>query len=215
VGGETPETPRTPGKERLPNLPTFWERAREAQQKALEKALARQANNEKVIPAEAKKYVGSSAWAESANRPPYGPGRNKCNLFVYEVLNGAGTPVSMKTRLSISQLEYVKYPPLAGQWADPRADIPGWEVVTNPRPGDVVAMKEDYSDASGHVGIVTGPGTSASVSSYTGTVVENDWGFRADQKDDVVFRRYVGPPEPPSPPPASDRKWPTRGRNAP
>jgi cell wall-associated NlpC family hydrolase len=214
MGGDSPEPERTPGKERLPRLPTFWERAREAQRKAVEAALARQANNEKVIPAEAKKHVGSMAWDYNAKRPPYSSGTNKCNLFVYEVLNAAGTPVQMKTRLSISQLEYVKYPPLAGQWADPRADIPGWEVVTNPRPGDVVAMKENYGDASGHVGIVTGPGTTASVSSHTGSVVENDWGFRADQKEDVVFRRYVGPPEPPPPPPP-ERKWPTRGRNAP
>jgi cell wall-associated NlpC family hydrolase len=208
MGGDAP--PRTPGKERLPTLAEYWQ---EAKRKALAEAQARQARNETAIPAEAKKHVGSSAWAHSANKPPYSPGTNKCNLFVYEVLNGAGTPVPMKIRFSWRSFGNVKYPPLAGQWADPDVTIPGWEVVQSPRPGDVVAMKEDYSDASGHVGIVSGPGTSVSVSSSTGSVVENDWGFRSDQKD-VVFRRYVGAPEPKTPV-WTDQKWPTRGRNAP
>jgi cell wall-associated NlpC family hydrolase len=208
MGGETP--PRTPGSERLPTLPELF---MELSRQALAKAQARQARNETVIPAEAKKHVGSTAWDHQASRPPYSSGTNKCNLFVYEVLNAAGMPVPMKIRFSWREFGNVKYPPLAGQWADPHVEIPGWEVVTNPRPGDVVAMKEDYSDASGHVGIVTGPGTSASVSSLTGTVVENDWGFRAGQND-VVFRRYVGAPEPRTPV-WMDQKWPTRGRNAP
>jgi hypothetical protein len=201
----------TPGKERLASLPEFWV---EAKRKAEAEAQARLAHNAKVIPAEAKKHVGSTAWAHEANRPPYSSGTNKCNLFVYEVLNAAGKPVPMKIRFSWRSFGNVRYPPLAGQWADPDVDIPGWVVVAHPLPGDVVAMKEDFSDASGHVGIVTGPGTSVSVSSDTGTVVQNDWGFRSDQKD-VVFRRYVGAPEPPKTPVWMDQKWPTRGRNAP
>ena len=208
MGGETPQ--RTPGSERLPSLAEwFVEMARQA----TAKAMARQAQNEKVIPAAARQHVGSAAWAHSVAKPPYSAGTNKCNLFVYEVLNGAGMPVPMRIRFSWREFGNVKYPPLAGQWANPNETIPGWEVVTNPRPGDVVAMKEDYSDASGHVGIVTGPGTSVSVSSLTGTVVENDWGFRPDQKD-VVFRRYVGvDPEPAKS--ERPRDWPHKGRNAP
>jgi hypothetical protein len=203
--------PRTPGSERLPYLPEeFWENHR----RILAAVQAEQDRRGRVIVAEARKHVGSGNWDEAVDRGPYGPGRNKCNLFVYEVLNAAGTPVPMKIRFSVSSFGNVKYPPLAGQWADPGVDIPGWEVVKDPRPGDVVALKENYGDASGHVGIVTGPGTSVSVSSYTGTVVENNWGFRSDHKDDVVFRRYVGAPEPKTPV-WMDKKWPTRGRNAP
>lgn len=96
---------------------------------------------------------------------------------------------------------YSFYPPLAREWADPKADIPGWIVVTDPRPGDVAAMKVDYLDATGHVGIVTGPGTTVSASSLTDTVVENDWGFRPEEKGAVVFRRYVGGGERPPPAP--------------
>jgi cell wall-associated NlpC family hydrolase len=139
---------------------------------------------------EAKKYLESNDWSYYTDRPPYGPGTNKCNLFVYEVLNNAGAPVPMKERWSWRNFEYVKYPPLAGQWADPDVDIPGWVVVDDPQPGDVVAMEENYSDASGHVGIVSGEGKTISASSETQTIVENDWGFREGQKP--VFRRYVG-----------------------
>ena len=32
-----------------------------------------------IIPV-AKKYIGSSTWAYSANKPPYGPKTNKCNI---------------------------------------------------------------------------------------------------------------------------------------
>jgi len=209
MGGETPQ--RTPGSERLPTLAEFY---LEQSRKALAKAQANQARNEKVIPAEAQKHVGSGAWSESANKPPYPPGTNKCNLFVYEVLNAAGTPVPMKIRFSWRNFGNVSYPPLAGQWADPDVTIPGWEVVQNPLPGDVAAQKISYSDASGHVGIVTGPGKTVSASSDTGTIVENNWGFRADQQGEVVFRRYVGVPETKTQP-YQERKWPTRGRNAP
>jgi hypothetical protein len=82
-------------------------------------------------------------------------------------------------------------------------------------PGDVAAQKISYSDASGHVGIVTGPGKTVSASSVTGTIVENDWGFRSDQQGEVVFRRYVGAPEPTPQPYQPPRDWPHKGRNAP
>ncbi len=137
---------------------------------------------------EARKQIGSKAWAFDADRPPYPPNTNKCNLFVYEALNNSGKPVAMNERFSFRRLGNVQYPPLAGQWADPDAEIPGWKVVTEPKPGDVAAIRQNYSDASGHVAIVSGDETTVSA---TGTeVVENDWGFREGQKP--VFRRYVG-----------------------
>lgn len=136
---------------------------------------------------EAKKHIGSEDWAYKADRPPYGEDINKCNLFVYEMLNDSGKPVAMKERFSISNLEYVKYPPLAGQWADKSEDIPGWKVVTSPQPGDVAAIPGNYSDASGHVGIVSGSNTT--ISATANKVVESDWGFRDGQKP--TFRRYV------------------------
>lgn len=58
-------------------------------------------------------------------------------------------------------------------------------------PGDVAAN-------STHVGIVTGERKTVSVTTVEdspqhGQVVENDWGFRRDQKGVVVFQRYTGP----------------------
>lgn len=140
---------------------------------------------------EARKHVGSKAWAHDADRPPYPPGEYKCNLFVYETLNKSGKPVPMKERWSLRNMKKVKHPPLAGQWADPSVEIPGWEVVTNPQPGDIVAIESNPLPvgASGHVGIVSGP--KSSISATGEQVVENDWGFRPGQTP--TFRRYVGP----------------------
>jgi len=111
---------------------------------------------------EARKHIGSTAWAYKADRPPYPAKTNKCNLFVYETLNDSSKPVPMRERWSWSRMRNVDHPPLAGQWADPSVEIPGWEVVTDPRPGDVAAIARDYSDASGHVGIVSGPNSTIS-----------------------------------------------------
>ena len=153
-----------------------------------------------IIPV-AKKYIGSSTWAYSANKPPYGPKTNKCNLFVYDVLNQAGASVQMKKRdrgwfKGIFVKRYVNYPPLAGQWANSSVSIPGWIVVKTPQIGDVAAEAIQYSNATGHVGIVSEVtlggknGKTISASAVTNKVVENDWGFRSGQN--VVFRRYKG-----------------------
>ena len=124
---------------------------------------------------------------------------NKCNLFVYEMLTRAGARVELELRERRVIGTQVSYPPLAGQWADRGHAIPGFEVLNVPpdvpQPGDVVAVKHDSWDASGHVGIVAGPNQTVSATPQDG-VVKNDWGFRPDQKGEVVFRRYVGWPEP-------------------
>jgi|GEM_PF-4887193 len=117
------------------------------------------------------------------------PGLNKCNLFVYETLNNSGKPVPMKERGLWGIIPREDHPPLAGQWADSCVEIPGWEVVTEPRPGDVAAIARDSSNASGHVGIVSGP--NSTISATDKKVIESDWGFQPGQKP--TFRRYVGP----------------------
>ena len=151
-----------------------------------------------IIPT-AKKYVGSATWAYSANKPPYGTNTNKCNLFVYDALNQAGASVQMKKRdrgfwKGLITKRYVKHPPLAGQWANPSVSIPGWKVVTTPQVGDVAAEAIQYSNATGHVGIVSevtmGGKSGKTISATDKQVVENDWGFRSGQK--VVFKRYIG-----------------------
>jgi len=161
------------------------------------------------VVAEARKNVGSADWSAKTARAPYGAGTNKCNLFVFETLNKAGTPVPLQGRIKWKGLTDEHLPPLAGDWANPKANIKGWDVVKNPQPGDVAAQKEFYLDASGHVGIVVAPGKTVSASSITDRIEENDWGFRKEQQDQVVFRRYVGDAWHPIEP-----KFPTSGRNA-
>lgn len=78
-----------------------------------------------------------------------------------------------------------RYPPVAKDWENKDLEIEGWVVVDKPKLGDVAS-------AGGHVGIVSGDGTTVSASSREGKVVENDWGFRSDQEGKVTFRRYVG-----------------------
>ncbi|MFJ1212293.1 RHS repeat-associated core domain-containing protein, partial [Burkholderia pyrrocinia] len=80
----------------------------------------------------------------------FGEGKNKCNLFISDVLEEAGVKSPRRTRFGIP-----RGPLTAGAWADPRASIPGFQTVFNPIPGDIVAIGFDYSDATGHVAVVT------------------------------------------------------------
>ncbi len=72
-----------------------------------------------------------------------------------------------------------RYPPGAGNLSNPDYNVPGWPVVIGSTlPGDLIAL-------SGHVGIVSGSGTSISAS--PSGKIENDWGFRTGQTP--VIRR--------------------------
>ncbi|NHA03474.1 CHAP domain-containing protein [Mucilaginibacter sp. HC2] len=137
----------------------------------------------------AENYEGSTAWGYYVAKGNFPARCNKCNLYVYDVLKKAGANPG---------LPHVngKFPSTAADWANPFVKIPGWIVLTSkqaPMLGDIVAVQENYSDATGHVGIVIGPNLTSSFSSYTQQVTENDWGFRSDNGGWPVFRRYVGP----------------------
>jgi cell wall-associated NlpC family hydrolase len=88
-----------------------------------------------------------------------------------------------------------EWPPTAEVWAsqDPNA-IPGWVIVTDPQPGDVVAQARNYiGTPTGHVGIVVGNGMTISVRGG-GSVTMDQFGFVDDPNHTgpIVFRRYVG-----------------------
>jgi len=142
---------------------------------------------------QAKQWEGSDTWAYGAFEWPYPANTNKCNLFVYDVLCSAS---SCPPKVETPRWWAPNRPPLAGEWGDRGVSIPGFAIVEgDPRPGDVIAEKHDYTDASGHVGIVveydpkTGAGKTASVNATTGKVVINDWGFRPQQHGKLVIRR--------------------------
>jgi hypothetical protein len=139
----------------------------------------------------ARSKYGSRLWRFDVAKDDFKAGTNKCNKFVLDVLVEAGAAAPL---VSV-WLGLKRRPPTAGEWADPGQDIPGWEVVTDPRPGDVVAEAIRYSNATGHCGIVVGPNETASANSNIGGNIDvNDYGFRPDgaehgARSNCVFRR--------------------------
>jgi hypothetical protein len=149
----------------------------------------------------AQKHIGSPAWDFNLAKGTYPEGTDKCNLFVYEMLTGAGaspgTPHGWRHPSS----------PRAGEWADPNYAIPGWRVLgpeEPPQPGDVVAQPREFSNgASGHVMIVGPNDTFIGVGEPDHPEIKKDpERIRSiPTKDDIVhghakgpllYRRYIG-----------------------
>jgi len=143
----------------------------------------------------AEKYIGSTKWNLDVSIDNFDIGDNKCNKFVYDVLEESG--VSPGTPNGI----FGTSPPSAGQWADPNFDIPGWKVVSDPKRGDVVAYSYNYSDATGHVAIVTANSRSYRFSVGTSgafnSIARTSFGFSYSSHyipkgASYIYRRYVG-----------------------
>ena len=107
----------------------------------------------------AQKQIGSGDWHFKATKGNFGPETDKCNLFVYDMLNDAGASPGLPN----GHAWWKSYPPTAANWADPSFEIPGWRVLSSgesPQPGDVVAQRIQWPNgATGHVMIV-GPNAS-------------------------------------------------------
>jgi RHS repeat-associated protein len=139
--------------------------------------------------------VGSTAWATNTTRGNFGAGKNKCNLFVYEMAESAGA----------SGPTVNGRPATAGELADPGVVIPGCPVVQNPQPGDIVAgshsgqgvmqwpvvgsIASHLGATTGHAGILTGGHRSTSASDAV--VRTTMWPWRPDDNSytTVTFRR--------------------------
>jgi hypothetical protein len=113
----------------------------------------------------AKAAINSVAWSAPASNGAFGPGTNKCMLFVHDMAVAAGadpgTPRGWRH----------PSPPMAGDWANPNYHIPGWRPLVDretPMPGDVVAQSAGYADASGHVMLV-GPAGDGGIYTFIGT----------------------------------------------
>ena len=165
----------------------------------------------------AKSKVGSHDWDYDKEKDNFDANTNKCNKFVYDILKQSGASPGTPNGNPVKKFFGGQgSPPTATQWADPNYKIPNWRVLQpgeSPEPGDVVAQKINYSDATGHVGIVVGGGQTVSQLSTPSEIVgQNDWGFRtgtAEQGrvDQVVYRRYVAPiPNAPIPPVHSEKQ---------
>lgn len=141
----------------------------------------------------------------------YDGGANKCNMFVYDMLQSSGMPAPTYTydRRGPSWLTgTATVPSLAGHWADfdnsPTDITTGWGNINFQNeqfsviPGSILAIGANYSNATGHVGIISypldGQGNEKvqvgltkevyiimqgqTISAGGTSVVENDWGFR-------------------------------------
>ena len=162
----------------------------------------------------AQSKVGSHDWDADKEKDNFPAGTNKCNKFVYDILKQAGASPGTPNGNPIKKFFGGQgFPPTAQQWADANYVIPNWRVLQpgeSPEPGDVIAEKINYSDATGHVGIVVGGGQTVSQWSDPIEVVgQNDYGFRSDNNPkpyghakDAVFRRYVQTSGQPASPPS-------------
>jgi len=162
------------------------------------------------IGATALGFVGSQNWLDDPN--PSNPAPNHCNIFVHDVLKQVGlTPPDSDLSSKKRQRAYLVglvdspfYPARAGDWANPGKILKGWKTVLVPvgapagsfssdfsLPGDILAEAIQYSDASGHVGIIVNnlQHQTASADSTTscdfsglpaGVITITDYGFRPD-----------------------------------
>jgi hypothetical protein len=143
----------------------------------------------------AENEIGSTAWNIDAEIDDFAAGSNKCNKFVYDMLAttkaNSGTPNGL----------FKDNPPTAGQWADPKYEIPGWKRVYSPKRGDIVAYQYNYSDATGHVAIVVSNTRaykfSVGTSGSQNAIAKTSFGFSNNTNylpkgANYVYRRYVG-----------------------
>ena len=101
----------------------------------------------------ALRCVGSKSWIDAVAKGDYPINTNKCNLFVYDVL----TEARASPGLPHGHWWWNQYPPNAGDWATPSYHISRWRLLNSkeqPEPGDVIAQRIAYSDATGHTMIV-------------------------------------------------------------
>jgi hypothetical protein len=134
---------------------------------------------------EAKKNLGSTAYAAAIENPPFAEGEPKCNLFVAHKATDGGAIVPWIKGNFIRP-----YPPIANQWEGHDSQpIPNWTLLpeqTFPQPGFIVARigqvnPNTGSRRSGHVGILDYDGAWIAA----GTL---DVNRRADLQDEISLR---------------------------
>ncbi|MEM0571856.1 RHS repeat-associated core domain-containing protein, partial [Salmonella enterica] len=116
----------------------------------------------------------------------FGDHTNKCNLFVSDVLKKADVKPPERDK---KWLFFGGGPITAGTWADTTKDIPGFEIVNQPRPGDVVAISYDYSDATGHVAIVSDSNETIGAGGNGSHSTDWPWNKERSPQGTPVYRR--------------------------
>jgi len=160
-------------------------------------AAAQQQNNG-ALAGEAANAQGSQHW-DVANQTKIAAGKDKCNEFVGDMIEGVGRA---RPRVKYTDIRGWLFgmtrDPSAKEWAT--ADIPGYSApmpVSSASKGDIVAVGHS-GNGQGHVGIYVGGSGVASANWYQGGAITiNNWGFRpAGQNDEgggtVVVRKWLG-----------------------
>ncbi len=132
--------------------------------------------------------------AAGKSRYNYNERTNKCNLFVYDVLDKADHSNPNRTRFGIN-----RGPINVQSWFDGIKDgtIKGFEAVDIPQAGDLVAVRYPYSDASGHIAVVLDPilqtsiGAGGAKGSYTGGWPWNQGAPQPKEDSDLIYIRCI------------------------
>ncbi|CAM3927268.1 Sugar-binding protein [Delftia tsuruhatensis] len=134
---------------------------------------------------QAAKKLNNQARYSSKSSYGFGEDKNKCNLFVHEVLEDASVKSPSRYKYGIIP----RGPISAGDWADEKNIIPNFEIVNSPKPGDIVAVAYPYPDASGHVAVVTENNTTIGAGSENGSH-STGWPWNGGApKGNPVYRR--------------------------
>ena len=144
--------------------------------------LARRAGIDQI----ARGYRGSKDWNFEKRKGNFGPNTNKCNKFVCDVLNEAGTPMMVTPKGAAPRCAR------AGEIANPGWTPNCWRTLGAdeiPQAGDVGAfpLTGGGSAFSGHSGIITSDGN---ISAHADGVYQVPNQF-APTVPGIVFRRYI------------------------
>jgi hypothetical protein len=122
---------------------------------------------------------------------PYTPGHPTCNLFVQKDIAEAGAP-----KPELKKADGSTGAPGAAEWAG--SAIPNWRILKPGEavmPGDVAARRENFSDATGHSGIVTSVSKDGvvTVMAAHATKIGVDMSFQpGSQQYNNRLQRYTG-----------------------
>ena len=142
----------------------------------------------------ARSYEGNTQWAYDKEKKPIPEGYWKCNQFVYDVLVEVGAIKKIKPGQKLPQAKdhFTNTPRLNGTYKVQDGSV---------KLGDVVAGKYDYSDATGHVEIVSYvypkwkeiTGNLESIGAHEKSVYKSDKGAKmlsgSEHYDEIVVRR--------------------------
>ncbi len=135
----------------------------------------------------ARGYRGTQAWNLDKQKGNFAPGTWKCNKFVCDVLNEAGTPLLVTPKGAAPRC--ARAGELANRgWGGPNC----WRTLgvgEAPQPGDVAAypLTGGGTAFSGHSGFIT---TDGNISAHDVGVGQVQGQFDAN-KQGIVFRRYI------------------------